>query len=236
MAILSRAGEVEVAFGRKADGTIVELDAILDRQGRTLYQRTALPRITTFSASPGYARTGAAAGNVTLEFAVTGSNRNRIRRLSDNANVPLTTSTSAIVAASAADETYRLEASNAEGAVHRDVPFYRWMPPAFFNVEFGTVQQPTTGTRVPRLVGDIAIAPWLAPTLTLSPEQDGFSSHQFARSVETGTADRRHFILQGNPRLQTEPVRRVTIELTAQLRIGGVNVGAPVTHSVTASY
>lgn len=232
MAIAIAAGDVATAFQRVGSNAPVEVDAIIDAQGRTIFQRPALPVITSFTATPSYARQDAPAGNVTLAFAVTGSTQNRIHRLSDNGNVPLATSTSAIVAEPNADETWRLTSTNAEGSVHADVNFWRWTAPSFANVQGGHVVQPGTGARVPRILGDLTITPWLSPVLTLSPEVVGFSSRQFATSVQTGNSDTRHFLLQGDPHTAQQTVQAVDITLSAQLRIDGADVGAPATHRV----
>lgn len=200
--------------------------------GRQLvFRRPALPTLAA-SLDRSYDEHGAAAGNVTATWNASAGSNIAIRRLSDNSAIPPTTGTTATFAAPTENETIEVTASNVEGAVHVDLAYWRWVAPAFANVQGGHVVQPGTGARVPRIVGEVTITPWLSPLLALSPEGFGFTAHQFARSVQTGNSDTRRFVLQGAPHTAQQAVQTVDVTLSAQLRIGGRNVGAAATERV----
>lgn len=200
-----------------------------------VFQRPVLPTLTA-TLDRSYDEHGAAARTLTATWVASPGSNIAIRRLSDNAAIPATTGTTAIFAAPTEDETIEITATNVEGAVHVDLPYWRWVAPVFSNVVGGHVVQPTTGARVPRITGDLTITPWLSPALTLAPEGFGFSSRQFARSMQTGNSDTRHFLLQGDPHTAGQGAANVDVTLSAQLRIDGVAVGATVTQRVRFSF
>ena len=227
-----------IAFGGTGVVKIYVGDDEIDRGligRRQFFARPALPTLTA-SLSRSYDQQGATAGTITVTFAASAGARVSIRRLSDNAPIPLTSNTTATFAAPVADETIEVTATNAEGTVHVDLPYYRWTTPVFSGVHLGTFQNHADGSRSPVVTGTLALSPWLSPALELAPEQDGFTSRGFQRSLSSGPLDRRTFRVQGTPRLQTDPVRSVTITLSAQVRIGTELVGSAVTQRVTASY
>ena len=89
---------------------------------RLVWQQGSAPSITALSANPSSIDLDTrATGNVTVTFGVTGSTHNRLYNTRSGANVPFTTSTSAVFAQPQQPTTYRLVAQNATGAVHRDV-------------------------------------------------------------------------------------------------------------------
>ena len=93
--------------------------------GETLYWDGAdagsnRPAILSFSAS-NLTPNLDTSGTITLSFRVSASTRNTITRLDTNANVPLTTSTTAVIPKPDGPVTFRLSASNTHGTTVQDV-------------------------------------------------------------------------------------------------------------------
>ena len=93
------------------------------RGDRQVYQLPALPTITSFTANPTHFRSEdlPTTRTLTLTFAVTGSTQNRIHV--GTTNVPLTTSTTAIIPMPTTDTRYVLSSSNVHGTVYSHLDF-----------------------------------------------------------------------------------------------------------------
>ena len=88
---------------------------------REVFRQGTPPTITSLSAAPSTIDLDTRpSGTVTVTFGVTNSTHNRLYNTRTGANIPLTTSTTAIFAQPQQPTTYRLVAQNATGATHRD--------------------------------------------------------------------------------------------------------------------
>ena len=89
---------------------------------RLVFEQGTPPAITSLTANPSSIDLDTrASGNVTVNFGVTNSTHNRLYNTRSGANVPLTTSTSAVFAQPQQPTTYRLVCQNAVGSISRDV-------------------------------------------------------------------------------------------------------------------
>ena len=109
---------------------------------RLVWEQGSAPSITALSANPSSIDLDTrATGNVTVTFGVTGSTHNRLYNTRSGANIPLTTSTTAVFAQPQQPTTYRLVSQNATGAVHRDVAIDVTKNPTIANFRRSGFQQ-----------------------------------------------------------------------------------------------
>ena len=184
---------------------------------RLVWEQGAAPSITALSANPSSIDLDTrATGNVTITFGVTNSTHNRLYNTRTNANVPFTTSTSAVFAQPQQPTTYRLVAQNATGATHRDVVVDVTKNPTIANLRRSGFQQIPGGANYR-----------FAMTITGLPRPS--LSYRFGNGQQ-GSVNARHFVQGANPYTWTVefPVTRANAN-TDSLVMTATNASGSVT-------
>ena len=159
---------------------------------REVFRQGTAPAITSLTATPDSIDLDTrASGNVTINFGVTNSTHNRLYNTRTGANIPLTTSTSAIFAQPDQTTTYRLVAQNATGSTHRDVTVNVSKNPTIMNFRrTGFAQNPRGGSVTYQFEATVGGLP--RPVLT----------YRFTTG-EQGTVNVRHFAQGATPDVWT---------------------------------
>lgn len=141
--------------------------------GVQIYAAGGVPAISALSATPDKLASGSARATIEIRFAVARSTRNVLYRRAAGAPgwtaVPLTTSTTAVIATPAATTEFRLVASNANGASERRTTFTRGTAPAIAQWTWDSFRQGIGG-----LTSDTVLLHWRAsgdpaPSLRYDP-------------------------------------------------------------------
>ena len=188
---------------------------------REVFRQGTPPVITALSAAPNNIDLDTrASGTVTITFGVTGSTHNRLYNTRTGANIPFTTSTTAIFNQPNQTTTYRLVSQNATGATHRDVTINVSKNPTIANFRrTGFAQNPSGGSVTYQFEATVGGLP--RPVLT----------YRFTTG-EQGTVNVRHFVQGATPDVWT--VRWTVVLANANAR--GLTVTATnASGSVTAT-
>lgn len=154
------------------------------RGTRSIWSSTPPPTINSFTANPPRIDLDTRlTGNLTLSFDVDNSTQNRIRNRDNGQNIPLTSSTTAIITQPLKPTTYVLTATNSRGSVSQEVFVDVTKNPAIMNLRRTSfVQTPGQNTYVYRFAFTVEGLPQPRVTYAFGDGRQGDVAHNYFRA------------------------------------------------------